>query len=93
MAQDSKDVHPCIKQLGEEHFPGTDDTSLYMKGYITTRADMYYNARYSDITEHSSLVEQLLAETAFWWSMHHTVANMYFGKPLPELPNTTNKLS
>ena len=89
----SVSVHKHIQALVGAHMPDDGDEALTRKRLVAKFAHMYFVSRLPELAERTQAAEDLLAEVAFWWSMHQVAANVHTGKPLPELPDGEKKHS
>ncbi len=96
---ESSAINRHILALVNRYLPDSSMRDAYMKGFITRHADLHFNWRFAEFCARAEaaqvdeVAEKLIAESAFWRSMYEVELSASSGKPLPQLPNSSKKLS
>ena len=82
-----------IRALIGAHMPDDDEEALTNRKLVSRFAVMLLNQSLASRPKRTPETELLLAEVAFWWSMHHVATQVSPGNEPPELPYDPKMIS
>jgi hypothetical protein len=82
-----------IKALIAAHMPDDSAEALAKRKLVGRLTVMQLNQSLAKRPERTPEIEELLAEVAFWWSMHYVATNIPLESEPPELPYDPKMIS